>query len=381
MNFKCLILLSSFFYLHSLKAQVTISGRILSGTGNEPVSTASVYINNTTIGTTSKENGDYTLKGISPGVYEIIVSHVGFELVVYKVEVKSDDLRLTFRMEPKVKQMRDILVVTASQREKWLTIFKDNFLGQTVAASRSRIMNEDEIFFEKGPNRNIIRAFSEMPLIIENKELGYRIFFQLQEFYYDAQEGRTLFFGFTRYEELRETAGSVPGKYRRNREKTYRGSTLHFYHSLLADQLDKEGFSTYLTLPPDTSASVNKPDLELTGGTFKIRTGTPRLSVAVSRKDIFFTDSINRSVNFLRWKGTLQVRYRFNPYYKEALKRKIMVSGNLPEGFQSSVEMLESPAYLDANGLLINPLSVQYSGFWSYEKLANMLPINYRPEN
>ena len=56
-----------------------------------------------------------------------------------------------------------------------------------------------------------------------------------------------------------------------------------------------------------------------------------------------------------------------------------MLMGSLPKGIQTTISMLEPPAYLDANGLLENPLSVQYGGFWGYERLANMLPVDYKP--
>ncbi len=34
---------------------------------------------------------------------------------------------------------------------------------------------------------------------------------------------------------------------------------------------------------------------------------------------------------------------------------------------------------IDPNGILADPLSVEYSGFWIYEKAANLLPYNYEP--
>ena len=91
-NVRQILFCTSFsFPVHALQAQVTIKGQVLNASGNAPVSKASVYINNSTIGTASAEDGTYTLAGVNPGVYEIIVSHVGFEVVVYKVEVKSTD--------------------------------------------------------------------------------------------------------------------------------------------------------------------------------------------------------------------------------------------------------------------------------------------------
>ncbi|MGL6269267.1 MAG: carboxypeptidase-like regulatory domain-containing protein, partial [Chitinophagaceae bacterium] len=345
----------------------------------EPLSKASVYINNSTIGSASNENGDYIMRDIKPGVYEVIVSYVGYEVIVYKVEIKSADLRLTFKLVPKVKEMRDILVVTSNQREKWMAILRENFLGQTLAAERSKILNEEDIFFERGQTKSIVRAFSDVPLIIVNKELGYRLYFDLREFYFDAEEGRTLFFGFSRYEEMGSPDSEPRKKYIRNREKTYKGSTLHFYQSLLSDDLEEQGFSMYITPPADTN-NMHNASTEFRKDVITVKVKSPQIAYAVSRKNILFTDSADTNRNYLIWKGTLQVRYKYDPYYKASLQKKYIISGSLPKGFQSSVIMLESPAYIDPNGILINPLAVQFSGFWAYEKLANMLPINYRPE-
>jgi hypothetical protein len=138
------------FFSFQSHAQFTISGRVLTESGTEPLSKASVYINNSTIGSATNENGDYIMRDIKPGVYEVIVSYVGYEVIVYKIEIKSADLRLTFKLVPKVKEMRDILVVTSNQREKWMALLRENFLGQTLAAERTKILNEEDIFFEKG---------------------------------------------------------------------------------------------------------------------------------------------------------------------------------------------------------------------------------------
>jgi len=92
---------------------------------------------------------------------------------------------------------------------------------------------------------------------------------------------------------------------------------------------------------------------------------------------VFFDTVVQKK--YLQWKGDIIVQYNKDPYYKYFLKKKFMVMGSLPKGIQTTVSMLEAPAYLDANGLLENPLSVQYGGFWGYERLANMLPVDYKP--
>jgi hypothetical protein len=143
--------------------------------------------------------------------------------------------------------------------------------------------------------------------------------------------------------------------------------------------LVKEGFSTYLTSPEDTTKKSKRTAQVVDGNPVSVQANAPQLAFAVTRNDFLFKDSADSSRYYLKWNGTLQVRYKYDPYFKEALKRKFFVAGNLPHGFQSGIVMMEAPAYLDPNGVLLDPLAVQFSGFWSYEKLANMLPINYRP--
>jgi hypothetical protein len=58
-----------------------------------------------------------------------------------------------------------------------------------------------------------------------------------------------------------------------------------------------------------------------------------------------------------------------------------MLPGSGNKGIQSQLDMISRPTWLGENGVLLNPLSIQYSGYWGYEKLADMLPVDYRPSN
>ena len=379
--FRISVVFSLFFVAcQGIFAQVELSGKVINDLNGEPVFRASVYINNTTIGTVTNEKGEYVLKGITPGKYEIVVSHVGFEMIVYQIIAGKDPMAITFRPVPKVKEMRDILVVTSSQRKKWLEILRINFLGQTSAAEKSRILNEDDIFFVRTGSKEMIKAYSELPLVIENRELGYRVYFELQEFFYDAAVGQTTFYGYSRYEELKDSPGEPAKKYLRARARNYTGSTLHFYQSLLAGQTEQQGFSMYVTrrVPPVDSIPRSARGNDQRSDTPK-DARSPTLAFKVGPQDILFKDSA-RNMMYLRWEGVLSVRFKDDPYYKASLSRNVMLQGNLPRGFQSNIMMVRSPAYIDENGTFADPLSVQYSGFWMYEKLANMMPINYRPD-
>ncbi len=355
---RCVLLLIFFLPL-TIAAQVSISGKVLGDETGEPVTGASVYINNSTIGASSGADGSYQLRNVMPGTYEIIISHIGYEPLVHRVEVKSADLRFTFRLESKVKQMRNILIMSKDQRKAKMKIFMEQFLGITLAADRSTLMNQEDVLFEADEKPSAFKAFSEVPLEIVNKELGYRILFELKEFYIDQQSGKTYFYGFTRYEDLEK--GNM-SKWKKNRQKYYQGSTMHLYHSLNAGSAEEEGFTFFKIGSMNTDANGAKMKTMARAGA----------------ASLIFNDSALHK-KYLSWKGDVLIQYNKDPYYKYFLSKKVFIQGNMPKGVQTTVTMLEPPAYMDANGVLENPLSVQYSGFWAYERLANMLPVNYRP--
>ncbi|MFM9910495.1 MAG: hypothetical protein ACKVOW_14175, partial [Chitinophagaceae bacterium] len=265
-----------------------------------------------------------------------------------------------------------------------LRIFKENFLGITQASLRCSIKNEDEILFADGTSKRAIYAFSASPLEIINKELGYRIFFQLEDFYFNTDEGRTYFYGYSRFGEL-STDKSIPVRYLRNRERYYRGSTMHFFHSLIDDKISDEGFLLLHIRSMKTIDSIENRSGSNKGvdDTITKKANTRKMDIgsSITRTEFFKKDTTEqKEVYILNWVDRLRVKYGRDPYGKKFLMQNAFLQGNLPLGIFSDVEMLERPAFMDPNGSLYNPMAIQMSGYWSFEKMANMLPINYRPK-
>lgn len=363
-------------------SQWRISGKVVNGESEKPLVGASVYINSSTIGTTTNENGEFALPSVGNGIYEIVASYVGYEVVVYRADIQSKDLRITFQLKPKPAELRNIVVTTDEVRRRWLNTLTQHFLGITEAATKCTIKNKDEILFLDAGTRRGIKAYSAAPLEVVNKELGYRIFFQLEDFFYDPDEGRTYFYGYSRFEELTEK-GKVPARYLRNRERYYRGSTLHFFHSLIGGIVKEEGFLllNVRKMSRDSVGSGTKVDVNEGGNIIRVNTPNKmNIGYPVTPEQIFSKDSTDGKIVYvLNWKEKLRVTYTKNPYPKNYLSKKVMMVGNMPIGVYSDVEMMEAPVYMDPNGSLYNPLAITMSGYWSYEKLASMLPINFRP--
>ena len=84
-------------------AQSQIEGYVTDA-NNEPVSYANVFLSGTKIGTTTNENGFFTISNLKEGTYNVKVSYVGYHGVVKLVTLKENEtIKLTFKLEDNLK--------------------------------------------------------------------------------------------------------------------------------------------------------------------------------------------------------------------------------------------------------------------------------------
>ncbi len=72
--------------------QFTVSGKIVDAESKEPLNSASVYCQNTTIGTTTNKEGEFSLQ-LKSGGYELIISYTGYQ--TKQVQISSSDTQDT----------------------------------------------------------------------------------------------------------------------------------------------------------------------------------------------------------------------------------------------------------------------------------------------
>ena len=371
---KFFLLLLSFILSPGLYSQFYIKGRVTDAETQLPLKGASVYINNTTKGSTTDENGNFELGPFSPGRYEVVTSFVGYEPLLYGAEVKMNDLRITFKMEKKVVTMREVLIVSKETRKQYLEIFRKNVLGHSVAADRCEIKNFDEVQFAIGETKDELIAFTDRELVIENPELGYTIYFELIEFYYNKATTATYFLGYTRFVDWAKD-DLTKKKWIRKRKQSYEGSTVHFYKSLLKKELAKEGFIAYELVAPPKPKIENFNDGAVRVQTSGSKTGGRMVEDSMVR---IYSDSIYK-IYELRLDNGWRVMYSENTALKnEVLKKKLI--GQPARGTMTGLRLREAPVLLNDRGILLTPLSVYLDGIWAYERLANMLPEDYEPE-
>lgn len=228
----------------TVAAQRTIKGRVADEVTGLPVANANIFINKTSKGTTTNVDGFFKLSDIPDGKYELVISFIGFQTQVIAFNEDSLPMELKIDLHLKVKELENITVETFVEGDwkRWGKAFTENFIGATDNAARCKIVNKEAIRFRYYKESDRLSASADVPLLIENNALGYKIIFQLEEFEVNFKQQSLLFAGYELVEDMNEK-NEVPEKWKRKRLEAYQGSLMHFMRSLYSNQLRQEGFN------------------------------------------------------------------------------------------------------------------------------------------
>jgi len=88
-----------FFFVGTFAA--SLSGTIKIAESLEPLAGVNVFLANTNLGCSSDPNGYFTITGIEPGKYQLIASHIGYEVHQEWIDLKAGDRRfLEIQLNP-----------------------------------------------------------------------------------------------------------------------------------------------------------------------------------------------------------------------------------------------------------------------------------------
>jgi hypothetical protein len=349
----------------SAGAQFVIQGRILDDSTGLPVPNASIYLNRTTFQSRSNVKGEFKL--VAAGVYsgELIVRAAGYECFAYNPEFSGAGNKLyTFKLIKK-ERTKDSVKIPDILKKAEFQNFMESLLGITAEAAACTIENSETIYFVKGESGNLTYAFADTPLIITNKLLGYEIVYDLIE-YGDDNFKENYFTAYYWYREIGNKRQFI-----KQRQRNYFGSTQHFFNSLIERNLYDQGFSIFRMKQTADSASL-QPYTDYTQV-------NPNNIEAISPLSFLFIDS-NSNEYYLKFSRDIIVQYDKTPHTVDYLSQQVYVTGLAKKGFTASFRLLADTVGIDSKGLIAEPLSINYGGFWIYEKLANQLPLNYQPE-
>ncbi len=346
--------------------QVKIIGRVISQADTKPVANASVFLSNTTIGTTTAGDGTFLLQNINPGKYDLVISIIGFETQKLAITVGSADLKLVdITLYPKTIALNQVIVKAKRndpERQKYLDKFTTAFLGSSDFARGCKILNPEVIDFRFNADSNKLEASSPNFLIIENNALGYSIKYLLNYFMLDNSHFDTRAFNYYGYVLFANMEGTPAQQkeWQKHRSEAFQGSQLHFLRSVINDRIGQEGFRV-LRLPfkqgyvPDSVFYIDRVLSKNIKQADSLATGP-------DAKGLYTIASMN---------GMLYISYNKYHHFNNSSYAKLGNQGNTIITFNLPV------ATFDSNGVITNPKSLTYDGAWSYSGVASLLPVDY----
>jgi hypothetical protein len=393
MRFPWLILCFILLPFISLAQNGVISGVITGAESKKPLPRASVFLSNSGVGSATGEDGRFTLSGVRPGQYTLVVTILGYEQYTKTILVSSEPIHLDIEMTPKPLMLREVVISSAADWKKNYEQFRKEFIGSDDNAKYCTVLNPHILNLTYNPTKQLLHADADQFLIVENKALGYRVKFLLNDFKIDkianliSREGQQVF------EEL---PGSEAQKKRwhQKREEAYYGSAMHFYRSLYTDKLKQEGFeiyrfSRYLNpeRPPD---DVIRKKLQIFKD-HRMIDSAKRLVELANMSKYYHENLMKPPLNtFEVLNGTEQkgiyalhfVNYLYIVYTRktdDVYNRDLYRPLDMPN-YAISVVTPTGPFILfDMNGVVIQDAPI-YEGSWSQSRLSDMLPVDYVPD-
>ncbi|NNU34639.1 carboxypeptidase-like regulatory domain-containing protein [Mucilaginibacter sp. S1162] len=103
---------------------------------------ASVFLSNSSFGTSTANDGTYGLNRLRPGQYTLVVTSVGFSDFTQKVQVGDAPITINVELEPKVIQLREVVISTTAKAD-WkrnFEQFKREFIGTDANAKQCQYL-------------------------------------------------------------------------------------------------------------------------------------------------------------------------------------------------------------------------------------------------
>lgn len=355
--------------------KVNIRGNVRDVDTNEPIPGINVYVAGTLKGSSTDINGNFELKGLTPGKYEIVFSHIVYNLAHTLVTVEGDQqfVHIPIKLEPKITQLQDVEVVANSETQKnWqrgFKVFKEEFFGNSQNAGKCSIKNPEVLDIEYDRINGELKATADEPLIIENLALGYRINYILELFEHTPTVTRLL--GISNFEELPVNNNAERKRVIRNRQKSYQGSMTHFLRSLTNGKLKKEGF--VIDEVDELPSTINNSYFELPA------------KLHADREQFAFDNTLK----FTKYLLVIYTKeYESSAYVFDQLQmsnqnaaafNNSLVGVNRNVGQMSFIKLNLPVVTINSKGFFNEPLAVTTYGYWSWERVAEYMPFEYSP--
>jgi hypothetical protein len=373
-----------------IQAQEVV-GFVKDNSTGKPLTNASVYINNTTIGTVTNDKGVFTLTR-RPGRFEIVASFIGYETQLFSYTESGPDT-IMIALTPKTDELSSVTIYNFD-KDGWQhygELFRNTFLGSSPIGDKCVIKNHKDLRFSYSIDDDVLRVYAVNPIIIINNYLGYRIEYDLVRYLRDGRNRSLQYKGYVKFEELKAN-DKKKRVFASRRKEVYQGSLLHFMRSIYNNQTEVSGFEVKSIR---RTKNVEKERIKLIWQNNQADIKSlPQDSVDYYKRilkqgdaaDVLFTIPpkyedliavLNANEKVLHFPGLLYVAF---PGKKAA--PAYIAERRDPGGIVSSQIALENSiegVTIFPDGSYFDPENLIAEGYWAWsEKVGWMLPLDFQ---
>ena len=354
-KFRVTLLLAICACSISAKAQFLVTGIILDSATREPLAKASVFCQNTTLGTVTDKQGEFSL-ALKSGGYDLIFSYTGYLTQTIRV---TETNRLEVLLVKEDKSLGEVIIKSSNEvADGWAQygqFFISNFIGSTPNAAKCELLNPEVLKFYFFKRSNKLKVMATDALLVMNHALGYQLRYALDSFVYYYNTKINTYRGYCFYTEM-EGDDSLRMTWEKNREKAYEGSKLQFMRSYYDSTVIEDGWIIDM-----------------------LAENSDRKFLKV--KDVYDT------LYYGALDSTLQIEI-FYPrkisvtYTKKSPEPEYLKKMNLPKSvpFPISYVDIKETIAITQNGYFYDQKDLVNQGYWSWKNVADLLPYDYLPE-
>lgn len=336
-----------FFFLFTVQLfSQNITGKVTTASGT-PLSGASVYLDGTTIGTSTNQEGEFSISSSTKFNTLLIIRLMGYQDVVIANPYEKPYWNIVLQVkENEIEQV--VVADDGFTRKQKMQLFKEQFLGMNKEGKACKILNEDAIVLEFNKKENIFTAKSYEPIIIQNDYLGYKIEFDLYEFYVQMNSksiksidvAQSMFLGTSQF-----TDSATNEKQIQNRDRAYFGSSMELFKTVIHNSWSVKGFVLY-----EGSFAVNANEF-----------------FTISNEDGMYKVQVKGTSAVMKDTKTKLFKATFNLLYNKKRQSKIV--------FNTDV------FFVDDFGNTSHRDQIIFGGDLGAQKVGNLLPLNFEPES
>ena len=340
-----------------------IYGIVVDSLTQEPLPSATVYINGTTKGTVTDNDGRFELKDVSFPT-TVIFSFVGYKPLILDFDRNPGMVSIGLMANIELPEVDVSGKVNKRDNRKDLDYFKRMFLGDDQWGRHAIIKNEEVLIYDRHIETSYdIRQFSVSatePLIIDLPLLGYELYVDLVKFTAVKEKNVTTcdILGYFYYKPYDNVNKREALSFEKNRKKAYWGSSQHFLRSVSENRLKENGY--ILTMPEKVKKEkkvvwIDKP-VDITD--YLAEAGD-------NMKQIYDLKDKNISIKYYH-------RNDGSPYSRGA-----KMNGFLRYS-ESGMTLLKDPCLFLDNGTVMDN-NIVFTGELAQKRVAACLPADYYP--